>query len=677
MSGLLAQVERPALARVTFTLVTLLVTLAGFTQPWPRLPLVALAGLVVGCWPLVREAAAQIGRRRMSMELSMLVAVAAAAILGEWVTALVVTTFALAAEILEDLSLDRGRDALTDLMAFLPATVRVRRAEGTCPSGPPDTTGPADTSGPADATGPADTPAATVIDTIDLAALTPGQTVLIAPGEHIPVDGHVASGTSTVDQSRVTGESLPVTVTPGSPVYAGSVNHLGALEVTAERVGESSSFGQIVEAVRSAQEVATPAQRLGDRVAGWLVGFALAAGGVNFALTRDPMSSLSLVIVAGACGIAAGTPLAVLGAIGRAARHGAFIRGGAHLERLATVDTVVFDKTGTLTAGDLGVVAVHVTPGWAEVDLIRLAASAEANSEHPAGQALVRRAGELRLTLAPATDFDYRPGQGVTATVSGRTIAIGNHDLVPDAAHDHEESAHGAGTTHIHIAVDGRFAGTFVFADTIRDSAAACVAALDHLGLRVVLLTGDGAATGEAIGRRLGIADVRSELFPDQKLAAVEAERAAGHTVAMVGDGVNDAPALATADVGIAMGSGTEVARQSADIVLIGSDLGALTATVTLSRRTRRIVLFNLAGTIAVDLAGMALAAAGLIGPVLAATIHVVSEACFILNSARLVPLARVAPPVHGAGVSGPVVRGAEVSGPVAGASPASAGQRT
>jgi P-type E1-E2 ATPase len=278
-------------------------------------------------------------------------------------------------------------------------------------------------------------------------------------------------------------------------------------------------------------------------------------------------------------------------------------------------------------------------PGWAETDLIGLAASAEANSEHPVGRALVRRAADLGLTLAPAAGFDYRPGQGLTARVAGRDLALGNHDLVPDAAHDHDEAGHGAGTTHIHIAVDGRFAGTFVFADTVRDSAAACVAALRRLGLRVVLLTGDGAATGEAIGRRLGIADVRSELFPDQKLAAVEAERTAGRTVAMVGDGVNDAPALATADVGIAMGSGTEVARQSADIVLIGSDLGALTATVGLARQTRRIVLFNLVGTIAVDLAGMALAAAGLIGPVVAATIHVVSEACFILNSARLVPL--------------------------------------
>ncbi|MDR1768283.1 MAG: cadmium-translocating P-type ATPase [Propionibacteriaceae bacterium] len=609
MRDVLARVEPTDLVRLGLVAACLIVTLAGFTAPSPRLPLVALVGLVVGCWPLVRESAAQLGHRQMSMELSMLVAIAAAAAVGEWVTALLVTAFALAAEILEDLSMDRGRDALSDLMAFLPTTVRVRR-DG-------------------------------VIASVEAAELEPGDLVVVGPGEAIPVDGVVEDGQSSVDQSRLTGESLPVDVAPGSAVYAGCVNHLGLLDIRADRVGESSSFGQIVQAVRSAQSVESPTQRLGDRVAGWLVGFAVVAGVVNFALTRDVASSLSLVIVAGACGIAAGTPLAVLGALGRAARHGAFIRGGVHLENLAGIDTVVFDKTGTLTEGRLDIVAAHTAPGWDESELLRLAASAEAGSEHPVGQALVRRAVAAGLPVAASESFDYQPGRGLSATVEGRAVRVGNHDLIPEAVDHHSESEHGQGTTHIHVAVGDQFAGTFVLADVVRESSADAVRELEQLGLRTVLLTGDAASTGQAIGRQLGIDEVRAQLFPEQKLAAIQAEKAAGRRLAMVGDGVNDAPALAVADVGIAMGSGTEVARRSADIVLISSDLADLVRLVRLARRMRRIVWTNLVGTIIVDLAGMALAALGVIGPVAAAVIHVVSEAAFILNSARLTPIGK------------------------------------
>lgn len=590
-------------ARTAFTLGCALAVAAGLTGPWPSVPLVAVVGLAVGCWPILVESWRDARNRRMSMELSMLIAIIAAAAIGEWVTALVVTGFVLAAEILEDLSFDRGHDALTDLMSFLPSHVRVRDGSE--------------------------------LRTLPLAEVPVGATVLVAPGARVPVDGSVTAGRSSLDQSRITGEPLPVEVGPGSSVYAGSVNQLGALEVRAEQVGTASLYGHIADAVRAAQESQAPVQRLADRLAGYLVYVALGGAALTYLLTRDLTATISVILVAGACGIAAGTPLAVLGAIGRAARTGAFVKDGAHLEQLSAVDTVVFDKTGTLTEGRPEVTSVHPVIGTAD-DLVALAASADLPSEHPLALAIVTEARARGVRLTEPSAFTYRPGEGVIATVADREVRVGSTAL---AAAD---PATPAGGTAVHVAVAGVYTGTLVLADRPRPSAATCVADLRALGLRVVMLTGDAAATAQAVADELGIDEVRAGLLPADKLAAIDAERAAGHRVAMVGDGVNDAPALARADVGIAMGSGTEVARASADVVLVSSDLGDLTRTVRIARRARQIVLANFVGTLAVDALGMLLAAFGLLGPVLAAVVHVGSESAFILNSARLIPGRRV-----------------------------------
>ncbi|WP_255596318.1 cation-translocating P-type ATPase [Cellulomonas sp. C5510] len=560
----------------------------------------------MGCWPILVEAWEDVRGRRMSMELSMLIAIVAAAAIGEWVTAVVVTAFVLAAEILEDLSMDRGRDALTDLMSFLPSDAQVREGDQ--------------------------------VRTVPLGDVRVGQTVVVSPGGRVPVDGTVVAGRSSLDQSRITGESLPVDVAAGDRVYAGSVNQVGALEVTAEKVGAESSYGQIIDAVRAAQSSQAPVQRLADRFAGYLVYLALGGALITYVVTRDITATISVVIVAGACGIAAGTPLAVLGAIGRAARTGAFIKDGAHLEALSAVDTIVFDKTGTLTEGAPRVVGVHPGPGRSEQDVLAMAAAAELYSEHPLGQAIVDHARTRGLSPSQPESFDYEPGRGLSAQVDDALVQVGNATLVPGAPTDRDTDPGQATSTHVHVAVDGQFIGTIALADTVRPSARRCVDDLHSMGLRVVMLTGDSQATGLAVAAQLGIDNVRTDLLPGDKLAAIDAERAVGHKVAMVGDGVNDAPALARATVGIAMGSGTEVARQSADIVLISSDLTDLTRTVQVARRTRGVVKANFVGTIAIDLVGMVLAAFGLLGPVLAAIIHVGSESAFILNSARLIP---------------------------------------
>jgi P-type E1-E2 ATPase len=330
----------------------------------------------------------------------------------------------------------------------------------------------------------------------------------------------------------------------------------------------------------------------------------------------------------------------VLAAIARIARTGAFVKDGAHLEALSAVDTIVFDKTGTLTVGTPAVVDVRAE-GVPEEELIALAAAAEAYSEHPLGQAIVGHARARGLRIGRSEDFVYEPGRGVAATIDGKAVRAGNAVLVPDAP----DRIPGQGfATAVHVGIDGRYRGTILLADTLRDSAKAAVAQLHRRGLRTLMITGDAEHAARAIAAELGIDDVRAGLLPDEKLSAIDEERAAGHRIAMVGDGVNDAPALARADVGIAMGSGTDIARESADVVLISSDLHDLVATVRTARRARRIVLFNFAGTIAVDLVGMALAAFGFLSPILAAFIHVGSETAFILNSARLIPGRRTRP---------------------------------
>jgi heavy metal translocating P-type ATPase len=610
--SLWARIDRRDLARTCFVVACAVAAVAirHVGAPGPVIVAIALAGLLGGCWPILVEAFEDVQHRRMSMELSMLIAIAAAAAIGQWVTALVITAFVLAAEILEDLSMDRGRDALTDLMAFLPQSVHVRDQDD--------------------------------IRTIDLAAVVPGQIVIISPGGRVPVDGTVIAGRSSLDQSRITGESLPVDVDAGSSVYAGSVNQSGAVEIRAERVGEQSSYGRIIETVRAAQASQAPAQRLADRLAAWLVYLALAGALITFVLTRDLRATISVVVVAGACGIAAGTPLAALAAIARTARSGAFFKGGSHLEALSRVDTIVFDKTGTLTEGALDVVEIRAANGFTADEVQGAAAAAERYSEHPLGQAIVAHAQDTGLPIAEADDFGYQPGHGVSAAVLGRRIRAGNTRLVPEARGGRLAAGH-LGTA-VHVAIDDTYAGTLLLADTIRDSARQCVTELHRLGLQVMMITGDGRATADAIAEQLGIDMVSAELLPTDKLAAVERLRSDGRRVAMVGDGVNDAPALAKADVGIAMGTGTDIARETADVILISADLADLTQMVQVARRARRIVMSNFIGTISVDLVGMVLAALGFLGPLIAAFIHVGSESVFILNSARLIPGRRTRP---------------------------------
>jgi heavy metal translocating P-type ATPase len=583
-------------------------------QPYPPLDLVGLVAVLLGGYPIYREALADILSRRMTMELSMTIALTSALVIREVFTALVIVFFVLIAEVLEELTVEQGRRAIRDLLEFLPPTAERRNGSTT--------------------------------ETVSVSSLVPNDVVIIRPGSRIPVDGEVVQGQSFVEQSTITGESVPVEKTIGAKVFAGTMSQAGALEVRTVTVGRDTAFGKIIEAVERAEESQAPVQKTADRLAGYLVYFALACAAVTFLVTRDSRSTISVIIVAGACGIAAGTPLAILGAIGRAAKGGAIVKGGRHMESLGSVDTIVLDKTGTLTLGHPEVVGLRPTR-VGSLDLLSIAASAERYSEHPFARAIVRKASELGLVTAESTDFSAEPGRGVRCKVEGKLLLVGSRAYIRGAGVSVPEFYKPAGTaSDVLIAEAGEYIGRIQVADVLRSSAKAAIESLKKMGLRTILLTGDAPAIAEEIGRELGVDEAKGGLLPEDKLREVQSLRSNGSVVAMVGDGVNDAPALVAANVGIAVGSATDVASESASVLLLGDDLTRLADLVKLARQCHRIIMTNFFGTLSVDAVGVALAAFGMLNPILAALIHVTSEMAFILNSARLIRVADLTGPL-------------------------------
>ncbi len=594
-------------ARVAFVAVILIVVWAQLVPRVRGFDIVAVLGLLIGGYPIFKEAIADLLERRMTMELSMTIALVAAAAIGEFFTALLITVFVLIAEILEGMTVGRGRRAIRQLLDLLPQTAEVR-SEGRVASR-------------------------------SLSEVKVGEIVLVRPGGRIPVDGIVASGHSFVDQSTITGESMPVEKIAGTPVFAGTINQSGVLEITAEKIGRDTAFGRIIEAVERAERSRAPVQRMADRFAGYLVYFALGCAALTFLVTHNARSTISVIVVAGACGIAAGTPLAILGAIGRAARKGAIVKGGLYLEVLSAVDTVVLDKTGTLTLGTPEIFDVRTYNGYSLADVVRIAATAERFSEHPLARAITRRASDLSLVVGEPAAFHYSPGMGIICEVDGQRSLVGTRALLDqEGVAIPADGTPSEGFSEVMVATRGSVLGCIRIADVLRAEATAAVAEMRNLGLRTVLLTGDRKEIADATAKALGVDEVQAELLPDEKVARVRELRAEGRVVAMVGDGVNDAPALMESNVGVAMGSGTDVARESASVVLLGNDLVRFTEVLKVARRCRAIIRANFVGTLAIDSVGVGLAAFGLLNPVLAALIHVCSELAFILNSARLLP---------------------------------------
>jgi Cd2+/Zn2+-exporting ATPase/Cu+-exporting ATPase len=598
--------------RIALIALGALATWLGLWKPLGRVDLLAIAIALAGGWPILREAFSAVLARRMTMELSMTIAIAAAFAIGESFTGLVIILFVLVAEVLERHTVSRGRSAIANLLELLPRQATVVQGGETVE--------------------------------LPISRLSLGDVVLVRPGAWLPIDGKVVSGYSFVDQSTVTGESVPVEKVQGGRVYAGTINQSGTLQVETTGIGPDTAFGKIIRAVEEAEKSRAPIQRTADRLAGFLVYFAIAAAVVTFLATRDVRSTIAVVIVAGACGVAAGTPLAILGAIGRAARLGAIVKGGRHLEALGRVDTIVLDKTGTLTLGRPEVCEVVPCTGATAESIVRTAAIAERPSEHPVARSILDRAKLMRLDIPEAEAFQYSPGGGITCRAEGENIVVGSRSYLSERGLEVTDCpAPAEHFSEVWVARAGRVLGAIGIADVLRSEAHEAVQSFKRLGLKTVLLTGDSSAVAAAIGQQLGVDEVRAELLPEQKLAAVRVLAATGRRVAVVGDGINDAPALMAADVGIAMGSGTDIAQESAGILLLGDDLMVLVETVRLARRCRRIIMQNFYGTLLVDSLGILVASLGMLTPLWAAFIHVSSELAFILNSTRLLPRRRTA----------------------------------
>jgi len=599
-------IERADLVRIGFVVLAAVAVWFRIWEPFPHISVIGIVATLLGGYPIFKEAFENIVERKMTMELSMTIALLAALAIGEFFTALVITGFVLVAEVLEGLTVGRGQTAIRRLVGLLPARATARRNG--------------------------------VWQEVETEEIAPGDAVLVKPGARIPIDGTVTGGHSFVDQATITGESMPAEKSAGSWVYAGTINQSGALEVRVDRLGRDTTFGKIIEAVERAEKSRAPIQGIADRLAGYLVYFALGAAALTFLVTHNVRSTISVVIVAGACGIAAGTPLAILGAIGRSAQLGSIIKGGIYLESLANIHTVLLDKTGTLTYGTPDVVDIRPAGAVSPKTLLQVAATAESRSEHPVAKAISRKAAAMGVAGEDPDHFEYTPGKGVVAKRAGEEIVAGNrlflagHGVVLPAAADSTTNS------EIFVSRRGQFLGTLSIADTLRPEATKAVQDLKAMGMKTVLLTGDAKAAAEDIGRKLGVDEIAAELLPEDKLAYVSRLTQELQNVIMVGDGVNDAPALMKATVGIAMGAGTDVARESANVVLIGNGLSKLVETLEIARRCRRTILQNFAGTLVVDTVGVVLAAFGFLNPLFAAFIHVSSEMAFILNSARLLP---------------------------------------
>jgi Cu+-exporting ATPase len=486
-----------------------------------------------------------------------------------------------------------------------------------------------------------------------------GDMLRIRPGEKVPVDGIVVEGRGTVDESMVTGESMPVTKAAGAALIGGTINQTGGLLMRSEKVGRDTMLARIVQMVADAQRSRAPIQRLADTVSGWFVPGVIVVAIVAFvvwsllgpapAMAYGLIAAVSVLIIACPCALGLATPMSIMVGVGRGAEAGVLIKNAEALERMEKVDTLVVDKTGTLTEGRPSVVAIEVAEGFEENDLLRIAASLERSSEHPLAAAIVKAAEDRGLALVEPSGVDQPVGKGIVGAVDDKAIVLGNASFLEEYDVDLGALAAAAdrlrtdGATAIYIAVNGKAAGVIAIADPVKETTSDALAALREAGIKVIMLTGDNRVTAEAIARRLGIDNVEADVLPDQKSAVVQRLREEGGIVAMAGDGVNDAPALAAADVGIAMGSGTDVAIESAGVTLLRGDLLGIVRARHLSHATMANIRQNLFFAFAYNAAGIPVAAGVLypifgllLSPIIAAAAMALSSVSVIANSLRL-----------------------------------------
>ena len=605
-----------------------------YQQRIVALPLL-LGAVGVGLYPLAKTGLLELIReRKIGTEIFVTIATVIAMLGQEYTAGAILMVIILIAELIAELNTERARASIKALIGSVPETALVRRPSG-------------DVSMP-------------------LAEVRQGDIVIVRSGEKIPVDGVVRSGDASVNQAPITGESMPLEKTPGTTVFAGTVVELGALDIETEKVGGDTMFSRIVALVETAEDQQAPVQKLADRVAAWLIPVVLLfLVGVWF-VTNDVRLIVTLLIFTSPAELGLATPLVVIAAIARAAREGILLKGGIYLEQLAKVDVVAFDKTGTLTMGSPEVVRIdRFGDASSDAELLRLAAGAERRSSHPLAKAVVARAQMQSLRIPEPSSFEVIPGRGVLAEFDGQTVRAGNAAFLRENGIALPEQTDPGGATSVYVSSGNRALGAIRFADKARLGAREVIAQLKATGItRVVMLTGDNMAIARQVGAELGVDQIEADLLPDAKVALIERIKAEGHRVAMVGDGINDAPALAAAHVGIAMGvAGTQAALEAADIALMTDDLGKIVMARAIAERAYRTIKENLiVGVGVVHVLGITAALLGWIGPIQAAIIHLGPDILVFVNSIKLLRVriltpAPAAPAATGSRFRSPIPR--------------------
>ena len=565
--------------------------------------------VAVGLYPLVKTGVLDlIHEHKVGTEIFVTIATLVAVLGGETVAGAVLMVIILIAEFIAELNTDRARASIKSLIGSVPQVALLRSNGGE--------------------------------RNVPLSEVSIGDIVLVRAGEKIPVDGLVAGGNASVNEAPITGESVPKDKIAGDLVFAGTIIESGAMDIQTDKIGVDTTFSRIIALVENAESQQAPVQKLADKVASWLIPVVFVFLIVVYLVTRDVRTIVTLMIFTSPAELGLATPLVMIAAIARAARSGILIKGGLYLESLAKVDTMVFDKTGTLTANKPEVVRIESRhAAISDTELLRLAAAADRRSAHPLAKAVVAHAERTQVVVPEPEKYEQLQGRGVIATIEGRVVLVGNSALLRESGVALTTAVESGGQTPIHVAVDGQFAGVIFIADTLRPGAREALANLRKSGIkRIVMLTGDNAATAKAVSNDLGIDEIRADLMPEGKVAAITELQKQGHRVAMVGDGINDAPALARADVGIAMGGGgTQAALEAADIVLMTDDLSKIAGARAIARRAYRTVQENLfVGVGVVHVLGITAALLGWIGPIEAAIIHLGPDVLVFVNSVKL-----------------------------------------
>ena len=570
-------------------------------------PLVGAVIVAIAGWPVLRKVFHAMSQKRIIAQTVMSLGVFGALVIGEWITALIIVFFMRVGDAIESYTTNRARSSVKSLTAMIPRTACIINKEG-------------------------------VENEVPIQDVRVGDIVLIRPGETVPVDGVVGSGQAAVDQSSVTGESLPVDVYQGSHVYAATIIRRGSIQVKTTRVGEDTTFGHVVRMVEEAEANRSEIQSFADKFSGYFLPLVLLAAALTYIISGDPLATVAVLVVSCSCAIALATPIAMLASIGAAAKHGLLIKGGKYIEALARADVLLIDKTGTVTFGEPRITEIRPINGFTGDELLRMTASVEAFSEHALAEAVLQKAREQDISLEEITDFSSTPGEGIQATYQGITVRVGNERFIARESDTSSlKSLETPGKTRLLVSHDSVLVGVIAAADTMRPEVPEALEAIKSLGVdHLMLLTGDNQETAESLEEQLNIPYL-ANLLPEDKIKIVEDFQSKGHYVVMVGDGVNDAPALAKADVGIAMGvAGSDIAIETAHIALMREDWSLIPQLFEIANKTMGVVKMNLAFTGVFNLLGITLAAFGILPPVLAAAAQSIPDIAILTNSSRL-----------------------------------------